>query len=381
MNLAILRIEKEESPVYRVSEAESMAARLLELKGHSVISVLAVTGKNAVRGAVDFLKAGAQALIVTGDVEAFSKELAEIYNFPNTQCSMLDETDKIPAAPHSSPLIPNSLEAENIIFLLTPRLSPDFIERTAIPALNSKTKACYTSVVFRTFGLSAAELKILLKDCVRNKSRIGVRIVELSYLECEVRVRYSNKTHKLIVDDLIARAVEALKDHMYSAKDETLPEAVSALLKQRGQKVCVAESFTGGGVVRALIAVPGASRVVKEGIVSYSNESKMRRLQVEPHILDEYGAVSIETVYEMAANILVSNPDCAYAVATTGNAELAASETAGGPCAFFVAAGDADGIHIYRYTCDGDRNAVIEFGVKAALFRLYRELTSLKPAF
>ena len=338
------------------------AVRLLEYAGHSVTALLTVSGGEILR-AVDFLKVGTDALLVSGDTDAFFEEIKARYSLP-------------PDFPKKDALVGTLrpgyvFEAEDIIFMIAFKLNVGFIERTAIPALNSKQKTFYATVLFKTFGETAEHLRELLAECIRNKNRIAVNVVEFPHRECEVRIRYSNKTNREALDALAIKISAILEDCAYSGKPATLPETVSELLKQRGQKVCVAESFTGGGIARALISVPGASRIVKEGIVSYSNESKIYRLNVEQGIIEKFGATSIETAYEMAANLLYENPDCAYAVATTGNAE----SVNGAPPSFLVASGDQNGIHIYRYDFEGTRNEVIEFGVKAALFRLCKKIT------
>ncbi|MCL2797233.1 MAG: CinA family protein [Firmicutes bacterium] len=358
MNIAVLYIEKEEFLFSCQNAPTQEAARVLECKGHEIREVLTIVGKSEAKRAVEFLKAGTDALLVAGDCGAFREAFGGQYTF-------LD----------SAPVF----EIDGLLCILAPELTCGFIEKTVLPALNSKTKVYYATAAFKTFGASAGELNTLLSDCIRNKNKIAVSIIERSHLECEVRVRYSNKTKKEVLDALCGKIAALLSDYAYSEKCETLAEAVSAILRGRNQKVCIAESFTGGGVTRALVAIGGASQIVKEGIVSYSVESKMDRLDVEPLILEEFGAASIETVYEMAANLLMFNPDCAYAVATTGNAEPQTDVIRGLTQApyFFVAAGDSYGIHIYRYEYTAPRNDVIEFGVKAALFRLLKKMTEV----
>lgn len=76
--------------------------------------------------------------------------------------------------------------------------------------------------------------------------------------------------------------------------------AVVELLKERGLTMSTAESCTGGMVAAKLVNVSGASDVFMEGMVTYSNEAKMRLLGVKEETLKTYGAVSRETALEMA---------------------------------------------------------------------------------
>lgn len=78
---------------------------------------------------------------------------------------------------------------------------------------------------------------------------------------------------------------------------------LAVLLLKKGLYISSAESCTGGLFSAYLTAVPGASEVFKESIVTYSNEAKMRELGVKAETLSSVGAVSAETAKEMAQGI------------------------------------------------------------------------------
>ncbi len=69
----------------------------------------------------------------------------------------------------------------------------------------------------------------------------------------------------------------------------------------RGRTIATAESCTGGMIGAAITAVPGASKVYKGGIISYTNEVKERCLGVDPGVLEQYGAVSGQVAGAMAS--------------------------------------------------------------------------------
>lgn len=81
----------------------------------------------------------------------------------------------------------------------------------------------------------------------------------------------------------------------------------AASLLERGIKVAVAESCTGGYVAKLLTDVPGSSRWFESGFVTYSNESKQRQLGVSAASLAQHGAVSESVVLEMAVGALVAS--------------------------------------------------------------------------
>ncbi len=94
-------------------------------------------------------------------------------------------------------------------------------------------------------------------------------------------------------------------------------ERIASLLKEKGLWIATAESCTGGLIAHKLTNVPGSSEYFKGGVVSYSNEVKMKLLGVREETLKEYGAVSEQTAREMA-NGVRKLLDVDIAIATTG---------------------------------------------------------------
>ena len=92
---------------------------------------------------------------------------------------------------------------------------------------------------------------------------------------------------------------------------------ISELLWEREKTVATAESCTGGRIAEAIIAVPGASKYFKGGIISYVNEVKETLLGVDAQVLEEKTAVCEEVARQMvlgACKALNTN----YAIAATG---------------------------------------------------------------
>lgn len=98
---------------------------------------------------------------------------------------------------------------------------------------------------------------------------------------------------------------------------ETLDELVHKTLTERGLTLATAESCTGGNIARLLTAQAGASTYFKGGIVAYSNEVKESVLGVKHSTLEAHGAVSEETVREMAEGVR-TRLGTDLAIATTG---------------------------------------------------------------
>ena len=94
-----------------------------------------------------------------------------------------------------------------------------------------------------------------------------------------------------------------------------LAEQLGAELTGKGFKIATAESCTGGLVAQVITEIPGSSAWFDRGFVTYSNASKMQMLGVKQQTLQQFGAVSEQTVSEMVAGVLLrSEADCAIAV-------------------------------------------------------------------
>src|SRR5438477_2682 len=100
--------------------------------------------------------------------------------------------------------------------------------------------------------------------------------------------------------------------------DPTIPSPdLFLLLSERKQSVAIAESCTGGFLANEITNVPGASRVFVAGCVTYSNEEKIRTLDVSRESIEKFGAVSEQVATEMAEGVR-ERTGATYGIATTG---------------------------------------------------------------
>jgi len=96
---------------------------------------------------------------------------------------------------------------------------------------------------------------------------------------------------------------------------EDVATALVALLVEKGLMLTTAESCTGGWIAKAITDVSGSSACFGYGIVSYSNDAKMRLLNVSGALIEAEGAVSEAVVCAMANGALrISDADVAVAV-------------------------------------------------------------------
>ena len=116
-----------------------------------------------------------------------------------------------------------------------------------------------------------------------------------------------------VEQEILAR----LGDYYFGEDNETLESAVGRLLKERGATLALAESCTGGLLAKRLTDIPGSSAYFKEGLVTYTNESKERLLGVPHDLLLEYGAVS-EPVARLMAEGVRKLASSDYGLSITG---------------------------------------------------------------
>jgi len=96
-----------------------------------------------------------------------------------------------------------------------------------------------------------------------------------------------------------------------------LAEELGDCFKARGVKLASAESCTGGWLAKVITDIPGSSEWFTGSVVCYSNESKQSLLGVAENTLNEFGAVSGETVLELADG-LFAHTDADVAVSVSG---------------------------------------------------------------
>lgn len=102
-----------------------------------------------------------------------------------------------------------------------------------------------------------------------------------------------------------------------SLQSKFISKELSDMFWKEGLTLATAESCTAGNIATFITAIPGSSHFFKGGIIAYSNEVKKNLLGVNAETLENKGAVSEETVIEMAKGAMKSmNSDCA--VATSG---------------------------------------------------------------
>ncbi|MCD8201498.1 MAG: nicotinamide-nucleotide amidohydrolase family protein [Clostridia bacterium] len=236
--------------------------------------------------------------------------------------------------------------------------------------ISQRFRIDYRTSYVKTVGAGMKEIEDALKSA--EAPNILFR-VHGQYGEDTVEILYNDSAPKSQVDDVIRKVNEGLKSHVYALEDIGLAAQLYNLLKLRRMKISVAESFTGGGICRRLVEVPGVSEVFVEGINSYANISKVKRLGVKDETLRRYGAVSAQTAKEMAEG-LVAWGDCDIALSTTGIAGPKSDGTNKPVGLCYIGVATKEKTETYEYRLTGDRKTITETAINSALFLAYLAL-------
>jgi nicotinamide-nucleotide amidase len=132
--------------------------------------------------------------------------------------------------------------------------------------------------------------------------------------QVSIWIRAEGPHRKAFLRKCSARVIRGLGECYYP---EELPDHVAHRLLEAGKTLAVAESCTGGLISHKLTNVPGVSAVLLESVVTYSNESKVRRLGVPEPLIRRHGAVSEEVARAMALGVARS-AGASMGVAVTG---------------------------------------------------------------
>ena len=197
--------------------------------------------------------------------------------------------------------------------------------------------------------------------------------IRLAYLPQPglIRLRLTVKGRKeenlsLLIESQISELFSIIPEYIYGFEDETLEKVVGDLLLKNHKTLSVAESCTGGFISHLITSIPGCSTYFKGSVVAYSNEIKIQLLGVNPETLDYYGAVSEQTVIEMARGVKGKfNTDYSIAVSGVAGPDGGSKEKPIGT--IWIAVASSDKIVTRKFLHGEDRGRNI---TKAALSAL-----------
>lgn len=145
-----------------------------------------------------------------------------------------------------------------------------------------------------------------------------------------------------------------------------MEEKLVKILMEKGLSISTAESCTGGLIAGTIVNVAGASAVFNEGFVTYSNEAKEKRLGVSHDTLENKGAVSEETVKEMAQGLRrVTGADVAIVSSGIAGPDGGTEEKPVG--LVYLCCSTGNELYVSKNIFKGDRQQVREQAVRTAI--------------
>jgi nicotinamide-nucleotide amidase len=152
---------------------------------------------------------------------------------------------------------------------------------------------------------------------------------------------------------------------MNSDPEQLTTELASVLLRGH-QKICAAESCTGGLIAKTFTDLAGSSDWFERGFVTYSNEAKSEMLAVPASIIEDYGAVSEAVATAMASGAL-RHSRADFSVAVTGVAGPGGGSDDKPVGVVWIALASAEQMFAKRHQFEGDRQAVRAATMQAAI--------------
>lgn len=200
-----------------------------------------------------------------------------------------------------------------------PHEMQDMFERQLAPYLHARTGVRIDSRFLHVCGIGESSLETLLLDLFHSENPTLALYCGAGEVQARLSARVgANEDSAPLLDPLEKEIRRRAGRAVYGeGRNLTLAAAVVNALRAAGKTVACAESLTGGMLASRLVDVPGASSVLGEAYVTYSNEAKMRLLGVSKDTLRQFGAVSAQCAREMAEGARrASGAD--FALSTTG---------------------------------------------------------------
>lgn len=256
----------------------------------------------------------------------------------------------------SMPGVPNEMK-----YLMTYEVIPRLKEYFKTPIITHK--------IIRTIGIGESFLAEKISDW-EDSLPSHIKLAYLpSFGQVKLRLTGYGDDFQVLADDIDAQ-VEKLRpiiaEFIYSFDNQELEESLGTILTENHETVAVAESCTGGYLSHLFTSVSGSSAYFMGGVVSYSNEAKMNVLSVKQETLENFGAVSEQTVTEMAEGVR-KLMNTTYGIATSGIAGPGGGSEEKPVGTIWIAVSGPEGTIARKFLFMGQRSVNIQYGSVTAL--------------
>ena len=214
--------------------------------------------------------------------------------------------------PKGSIIIPNNLgtapgailevDGKIIIILVGPpfELKPMF-EEHCIPHLNKYNPNKLLVNNYTVMGVGESEIEPTIMEIATRNPKVSIN----PYFSIgKIRFQLSTEEKNLLEFNTAKKDFEVtLGEYIISSENENIEEVLVKRLKELKYTISFCESCTGGLLASTIIDVSGASSVINESLVTYSNESKIKYLNVSNQTIEKYDVASLEVAKEMSEGL------------------------------------------------------------------------------
>lgn len=254
-------------------------------------------------------------------------------------------------------------------------LKPMFIEYV-LPVLNELTgETVFRKRIVKVSGMGESAIDEKIAPIYSNYDQVQTSILfNKSEVQVHLTARGPDAEQADLVNEEIAGRISAeLGLAVFSTNGESMEEVVGRLLSERGQTLSVAESCTGGLIGERLTSVPGSSAYFTEGAITYSNDAKIKSLNVPKEEIRNFGAVSTEVCESMARGMRArAGTDFALSVTGIAGPDGGTDEKPVGTV--FIGYADREKVKSLKIVLPGDRFLIRWRASQAALDMLRRNL-------
>jgi len=266
---------------------------------------------------------------------------------------------------------------ESHVFLLPgpPNELIPMMEESVIPMIDPLVKETIVSRTFKLVNIGESAAVTVLDDIMESSRDFTLapyakmREVQLKATaigeDINELYRKINGVEKIIYD--------RLGEYVYTNENKELIDVIFELLYSSKKTLSIAESCTGGLIAESFVDKAGASAVFSEGFVTYSNESKIKRLNVQKETLDTFGAVSENVALEMAKG-LIHNCDTDFGISVTGIAGPDGGTEEKPVGLVYIGIGTKTDTYVYEHRFGGSRSKIRQQSAKCAWIHLWEIL-------
>lgn len=235
------------------------------------------------------------------------------------------------------------------------------------------------SIIHRTMITSGIPESLLAERIAAWEDALP-EMLHLAYLPAPNIVRLRLSAYQVegqsvgkIIDQQFELLRQIIPQAVVGFEDASVEQLLHNALIERGEKLSVAESCTGGNIASKFTAMAGASAYFMAGVVSYSNDAKSDILGVNPELIATYGAVSEQVAIAMAEGVKrVGKSD--YGIATTGIAGPSGGSAEKPVGTVWFGISTPNRTFAVMKNCGTDRGQIIERATAHAIRLLYDNL-------